>query len=309
MTNPMKCAYVLLLLLCSSIGSVTFTYGIETTEPYTAYLMAHFGPEEKLYYAWSRDARSWTALNGGKPVFDPGVRLRDPYVRRVGDRFHLVHTKGWDHPTICHWESTDLIQWKGGEIDVVPPDRQRAWAPEFFYDPSSKLFYVFWASIFNGHNTIHVVTTRDWSDITPERSQVYFDIGIHDIDLTIVEFEGTYYGFHKPGDVDDRMGNRLSTSKTLDPKTNTFAEGKPGKVVFEGQSKPTEGPEAIQLIGQNKWYIYGDPFHSPMEAWETGDFVNYSKIEVNTVPGSKHCSMLPITEKELLHLQKTFPNP
>ena len=52
-------------------------------EPDTAYLMAYFGPDEKLFYAWSRDARSWTALNGGEPVLDAGVRLRDPFLQRV----------------------------------------------------------------------------------------------------------------------------------------------------------------------------------------------------------------------------------
>ncbi len=75
-------------------------------EKSSAYLMAYFGPAEKLLYAVSDDARHWHALNSGKPVFDPGARLRDPFVNRVNDTFHLVHTKGWDHPTIFHWQST-----------------------------------------------------------------------------------------------------------------------------------------------------------------------------------------------------------
>lgn len=300
-----QCPTIVAIYLAMCFGLTNST--AEAAEPHTAYLMAYFGPEEKLYYAWSRDAQNWTALNGGKPVFDSKVRLRDPFIQRANGKFHMVHTKGWDHPTIFHWESTDLINWKGGAIDVVPPDRKRAWAPEFFYEKQSGLFYVFWASIYHGHNTMHLAMTRDWTDITPERAHVYYDIGIHDIDLTIVAFNGVYYGFHKPGDVNDRMGNRLSISRTLDPKTNTFAEGKPGKVVFDGQSKPTEGPEVIQLIGQNTWYIYGDPFRSPMEAWETTDFIKFKKIAVKTVPGSKHCSMLPITKTELRRLLDTYP--
>jgi len=277
-------------------------------ETYSAYLMAYFGPAEKLFYAVSDDARHWKALNGGKPVFDSGVRLRDPYVHRVKGKFHMVHTKGWDHPTIFHWESTDLIHWTGGPIDVVPPEGKRAWAPEFFYAPTQDLFYVHWASIHNGHNTIHYVTSRDWKDITPDRSAIWFDIGIHDIDLTIVEYKGTYYGFHKPGDVDDRMGNRLSTVTSLDPTKDSFAKDGYGKVVFDGQFKPTEGPEVIRLIGRDKWYIYGDPFRHPLQAWETTDFVHFAQIDVTTPDGAKHCSMIPITQAEMERLQKQYPS-
>ena len=186
---------------------------LSMSEQHIAYLMAYFGPQEKLFYAWSRDARNWRALNNGKPVFDARVRLRDPFINRVKGKFHMVHTKGWDHPTIFHWESVDLINWQGGPVDVVDPSKKRAWAPEFYYSAEEDLFYVFWASIHNGHNAIHYLTTKDWRNINVDDSAVYYDIGIHDIDLTIVEYNGTYYGFHKPGGVGDRMGNRLSTVK------------------------------------------------------------------------------------------------
>ena len=274
----------------------------------TAYVMAYFGPQEKLFYAWSRDARNWAALNNGKPVFDAKARLRDPFINRVNGKFHLVHTKGWDHPEIFHWESDDLIHWTGGSIHVVPPSGKRAWAPEFFYCPKEKLFYVHWASIHNGHNTIHYVTTKDWADITPERSAVWFDIGIHNIDLTIVEHNGTYYGFHKPGDVDDRMGNRLSTARTLRPGKGSFGRDGHGKEVFTGQIKPTEGPEVIKLIGEDKWYIYGDPFRAELQAWETADFKTFTPIEVRTPKGAKHCSMIAVTQKELDALFEQYPN-
>ncbi len=280
----------------------------EKTPAFSAYLMAYFGPQEKLFYAYSYDARTWKALNGALPVLDAGVRLRDPFLSRVKGAFHLVHTKGWDYPTIFHWSSPDLVNWRGGPIDVVDPSRKRAWAPEFFYCPREDLFYVFWASIYNGHNTMHYVTTKNWNDITPERSGIFFDIGIHDIDLTIVEHEGIYYGFHKPGDVGDLMGNRLSTSKHLDPRKEKFADsGRQGKVVFSGEQKPTEGPEVIKLIGKNLWYIYGDPFRHPMQAWETTDFNKFTQIEVTTPAGSKHCSMIPITREELFTLLTFYP--
>lgn len=275
---------------------------------YTAYLMVYFGPEQKLFYAYSRDARRWTALNAGRPVLDPGVDLRDPFIGRVGGKFHLVHTKGWDHPVIYHWESADLIRWDGGPVAVVTPERKRAWAPEFIYSRDEELFYVFWASEHEGHNTIFYTTTRDWSDIAPERSAVYYDLGIHDIDLTIVEHGGIYYGFHKPGDVDDMMNNVLSTAASLDPKIDSFAGNGIGRDVLPGATRPIEGPEVVKLIGEDRWYVYADPFDAPMEAWETTDFETFTRIDVTTPPGSKHCGMTPITEDELALLLAHYPS-
>jgi hypothetical protein len=274
---------------------------------FSAYLMAYFGPEEKLFYSYSYDARNWNTLNQGKPVFDAKVRLRDPFINRVKGKFHLVHTKGWDHPTIFHWESDDLINWQGGAIEVVDSTKKRAWAPEFFFCPKENLFYVFWASIHDDHNAIHYLKTKSWKNIKPGDSAVYYDIGIHNIDLTIIEHDGTYYGFHKPGDVEDRMGNRLSTVKNLDPFIDSFDRDGHGKIVLNEEIKPTEGPEVIKLIDQQKWYIYGDPFHSPMQAWETTDFVTFNQIPVNTPEGSKHCSMIPISQKELNLLLAKYP--
>ena len=316
--NLTRHLFVLALTAMVLGAHVEPAFGNDDPKPseYSAYLMAYFNGEDApdggvwgLRYAYSKDARNWKALNNGKPVFDPKVWLRDPFIKRVKGKFHMVHTKGMEYPTIFHWEATDLINWHGGPIDVVHPSGIKAWAPEFFYVESEDLFYVYWASDYEGHHTMHYVTTKDWTDITPKRSDIFYNIGIHDIDLTIVEHDGTYYGFHKPGAYEDFMGNRLSVSKSLHPGEVTFGKDGPGKVVFEdSHPKGTEGPEVIKLIGQDKWYIYGDPFEAPLEAWETTDFVNYAKIPVTTPSGAKHCSMIPITQKELEVLLAEYPN-
>jgi hypothetical protein len=222
-----------------------------------------------------------------------------------------VHTKGWDNPVIYHWESPDMVKWSGGPLAVVEPEKVRAWAPEFTYVPSEDFFYVYWSSLHNGHNTIYYSTTRDWKDVVPARSKVFYDIGIHDIDLTIVEHGGIYYGFHKPGDVNDMMNNMLMTTPTLHAESKDFGFGKngAGTDVLSGASKPIEGPEVIRLIGQDKWYVYGDPFNSPMEAWETSDFKTFSKITVKVPPGAKHCGLVAVTEEELQTLLAAYPFP
>lgn len=277
-------------------------------DAYVAYLMPYFdGGDELLRYAYSYDARNWTALNGGNPLPWSPPFVRDPFMNRANGKFHFVYTTGWTGTTIGHMVSDDLINWAGGQIQVVDSSKERCWAPEFFYLETESLFYVYWASVVDGHNTMHYLTTQDWTNITPADSGVYYNIGIHDIDLTIVEYNGAYCGFHKPGDVGDQMGNRLSISTSLDPTIDSFADDEYGQIVFSGENKPTEGPEVIKIIGEEKWYVYGDPFNAPLEAWETTDFVTYTKISVSTPSGAKHCSMVPITQTELDSLLAQYP--
>jgi len=277
---------------------------------YTAYLMAFFMEnDQKLYFAYSRNAQDWIALNNRKFVLDAKVDLRDPYIARVKDNFHLVHTHGWDHPDIYHWQSKDLINWEGGAIQVVSNDKQRAWAPEFVYVEEEDLFYVYWASVYNGHNTIHYTTTTNWADITPGKSAIYYDLGIDDIDLTITKHKGMYYAFHKPGSLADNMGISMMVSPTLNPHKSNFTFGKKGRGAepLPGMVKPIEGPETIKLINEDKWLIYADPFFNNFMAWETTDFKHFTKVPVSAPRDSKHCSMLPITEEELNRLLQQYP--
>ena len=267
---------------------------------FVAYLMPYFdGGDELLRYAYSYDARNWVALNDGKPLPWSPPFVRDPYMHRANGKFHFVYTTGWSGTTIGHMESTDLVTWTGGSLEVVDAEKVRCWAPEFLYEEDEGVFYVYWASNYNGHNAIHYMKTSDWANVSPAGTSLMFDIGIHDIDLTVVKCHGHYYGFHKPGDVGDRMGNRMSVSTSLDPAVDSFADDGYGAVVFSGETKPIEGPEVVKLIGEEKWYVYGDPFNYPLEAWETTDFEIFEKISVSTPSGAKHCSFVPITQAEL----------
>ncbi len=306
-TTEMKAFFFWRLVLPGIALFALTDSGTARAEEYSAYLMVYFGPEEKLYYAYSHDALTWTALNRGEPVWSPDF-VRDPFINRVGDTFHLVHTTGWTGDTIGHWESSDLIRWSGGEIQVVDEAKEKCWAPEFFYCEEENVFYVYWASLYEGrHHAMHYLKTRDWKNIKPEASSLYFDVGIHNIDLTIVKHNGIYYGFHKPGGVEDKMGNRLSTATSLDPNQDSFAKNGHGKIVFHDETNPTEGPAVVKIIGQQRWYIYGDPFHAPLEAWETTDFINYKKVVVQAPENAKHGSMIPITTDELDALLIEYP--
>lgn len=292
---------------------------ISSTIPVTdaAYLMAYFKSDnQQLFYAISQDGKNWRALNGDQPVLQTEVNLRDPFIGRAGDKFHLVHTKGWDYPVIYHYTSKDLIDWQGGPIQVVTADKKRAWAPEWYYEEKEGLFYVFWASLFEGHNAIFYTKTKDWTDIRPGDAKVYYDLGIDDIDFTVVKAtpgpEGAsgYYGFHKPGSLKDNFPIQCLYSPTLDQAAPDFGFGKkasPVDAALPDMVLPIEGPEIIQLNGTNKWYIYGDPFHQSFICWETTDFKHFQRIKVKVPAGSKHCSIMSITTSELTLLKKKFP--
>jgi hypothetical protein len=297
-------------LLCTAAAAALFNKSAfaDNQTTFDAYLMAHFKEDDqKLYYAYSTDACNWTELNQRKPVFDAGVNLRDPFIGRAKDGFHLVHTKGWDHPVIHHYHSNNLIDWEGGEIKVVADDKKRAWAPEWIYDEKEDLFYVFWASINNGHNSIYYITTKDWKDITPDRSALFYDLGTSDIDLTIMKAGGLYHAFHKVGPVPGDIWHMKSP--TLNPQDPSFGFGKPqfAQPITTDIVKPIEGPEIVKLNHQQKWYVYADPFYNDFIAWETADFKTYKRLAVSVPRGAKHCSIVNITKPELDVLLIKYP--
>ena len=247
----------------------------------------------------SHDAITWHRINPPHPAFEIPARVRDPYFSRVKDKFHLVHTIAWDNPFIAHWESPDLCRWQGKPLQVVPPEKRRAWAPEFTYAPDEDLIYLYWSSEEQERNVMHYMTTRDFSDIQPERAAIYYDIGKSCIDLTIARYRDIWVAFHKPGLVEDMLNNLMLTTTHLDPRVDGFANKGDGQDVLSDATKPIEGPEIIKLIGQERWYVYADCFHDPMQGWETADFQEFKKISVHPPEGAKHCSMIAITEPEL----------
>ena len=214
--------------LCAAIVFVfLFVCGsaLATEDEKAAYLMAYFtNASERLRYAVSTDAKNWDPLTK-EPLAGWEERfVRDPYIRKVNGVFHLVHTTGFRGHTIAHWQSRDLLNWTGGAIQVMPEvagKRQRCWAPEFIWSEEEQVFYVHWSSFQPDQSqrmTIYYLKTRDFKDINPEASAVYYDNGRHVIDLTIEKFQGTYYGFHEVGQWKAPMlGNLMVTSQSLDP--------------------------------------------------------------------------------------------
>jgi len=175
---------MIVLMLCASAQAES--KNTADNSPYTAYLMAYGGPDGKLRYAASRDARRWEEINGGRPVFQTHSKLSDPFLQRINSQFHLVASTEDNPLNISHWQSDDLLNWTGDSHQVVDSSRKQVLAPEFYYSEEDTLFYVYWTSLNEDHNTIFFTKIKDWTDIAPSKSAVLYDTGSNIMDLTIV---------------------------------------------------------------------------------------------------------------------------
>ncbi len=194
----------------TDIPEVTLPEVAESAD--SVYLMACFtSSQERLVYAYSNDGLSWQYINGGRGVFngyDAGLRIRDPFVRRVKengkDVYHLVHTWGMEHKGIYHWQSDDLINWTAadgsqdgrvmlmdGSLGGIKADM--AYAPEFIYDEATATYFVYWTSLVNSRMRVYCTTTKDWKSFTNVYELTDFEIGVNN--FHIVKTGDTYQAF------------------------------------------------------------------------------------------------------------------
>lgn len=295
----------------------------------SVYLMSYFkASDQHLFYAYSYDGRHWTDVNNSKPIFnafDDAVWLRDPYLRRVthnGEtKYHLIHTWGWDHPALFHWESTDLINWTAanggtqtddGKIWLMDgknggPKSNNAWAPEFTYDDQTGTFYLYWSSHIDGRQVHHYCTTKDWINFSTPA--VYFDPGFTAIDMTILKQGDTYYAYYK----DERNGEktiRCATSKSLDPKVQPFEGSTP---MLPSRYIEVEGPEVFPAMGGKGWFLYFDKFNgdkgiSYLQCTDPAQQKWYpiADIDIKSPTEVKHGSVEIISTEELNRILNNY---
>lgn len=227
--------------------------------------------ETGLYLAASEDGLRWTELHRGQPLLKPEVGetklMRDPSIVRGPDgTFHMVWTTAWQGRTIGYASSKDLVHWTTQRaIEVFPAgtDVLNCWAPEAFYDVSSREFLVAWASTIRGrfsetagkagkeyNHRLYAFRTRDFQSIGA--TELFYNPGFIVIDGAIF-----------------RDGNRYAMvvkNETLTPPAKhlvlTFADSLRGPWSPPGEpiSGPdwAEGPSPIRIGGM--WYIYFDKY-------------------------------------------------
>lgn len=116
----------------------------------TRFIMSHFkadggGGDERLYISISPDGASWTAINGGAPVWQPpgwaGFTnvVRDPSILYADGMFWVAYTSGTygRHASFALIKSSDLLNWTFvGDIGTAIPGATDSltWGPIFFRD-------------------------------------------------------------------------------------------------------------------------------------------------------------------------------
>lgn len=134
-----------MLALCW-VGSLV----AQTLPSNARFVMSHFksdggGGDERLYVSWSADGFTWTAINGGNPVWQPpgwapfGNVVRDPAIVFANGFYWVCYTQG-NYGAGSKFglvRSSDLLNWtQVGPVDVQLSGATNplTWSPSFFVD-------------------------------------------------------------------------------------------------------------------------------------------------------------------------------
>ena len=311
----MRHSFLLLFL------SVFFVF-CSCTQSKNVYLFSYFtgNGEDGLHFAFSHDGIRWEALNDGNSFLTPMVGkdrlMRDPSICQGPDgTFHLVWTTGWWDQIIGYASSKDLVNWsEQKEIPVMKhePETKNSWAPELFYDDSSGLFYIFWASTIPGRHTeikesererglnhrMYYTTTKDFKTFADTRMMFNPDFSV--IDAAVIKWKGEYIMFLKNENPNPPEKNIRYT------KNAKMGEGFPIKV-----SEPitgaywAEGPSP--LIIDDYIYVYFDKYiDRRYGAVRSRDGVTWEDISDQVVfpKNTRHGTAFCVNEKILEKLNK-----
>ncbi|QDU90426.1 Alpha-L-fucosidase [Pirellulimonas nuda] len=258
----------------------------------------------------SRDGLTWERIPGVflRPQVGAGKLMRDPSLARGPDGwFHLVWTTAWRGDAgFGHARSRDLVHWSPQQF--VPAMQQESdavnvWAPELFYDASSKRFIICWASTIPGrypdgqeshdnNHRMYATTTEDFSSFSPTR--LFCEPGFSVIDATIVAYEDEYRLVLKDNTRPVRALRVAKGDTPLGPWT---------EISEPFTAHLSEGP-TVAKIG-SEWLIYYDAYgEKRYGVAATKDFAEIRDVTGSTSfpVGHKHGTLIEITQAELEYL-------
>ena len=288
----------------------------------SVYLFSYFkgNGEDGLHLAYSTDGLKWQALKDDssflKPTAGKDKLMRDPCIIRGADGlFHMVWTVSWNERTIGYANSKDLIYWT--EQQAIPvmeqePTALNCWAPEIFYDATTKQYMIYWATTIPGrfpkgdstgddkyNHRIYYVTTKDFK--TFSKAAILYDKGFNVIDATIQKAGKKYALFLKDETRYPPQKNvRIAYSTSLTGGYSAPSAPITGKYWAEGPTVLKKG---------NQWIVYFDKYtEHQYGAITSNDLVHWTDISDKLVmpKGIRHGTVITITQKELNKLLKNY---
>lgn len=271
--------------------------------------------QDGLHLAYSTDGYKWEALKNNKSFLMPAVAddklMRDPCIIQGPDNmFHMVWTVSWNDRGIGYASSADLVNWSEQKFIPVMENEAEArncWAPEIFYDDSSKIYMIYWATTIPGRFTesdtqgdsnynhrMYYTMTSDF--ISFSETKLLYDEGFNVIDATIKKIDGKYYMFLKDETKEPAKKHiRIACSENL---TGGY------KLISEPISPDwVEGPTVANVDGY--WIIYYDEYtRHHMGAIRSKDLKEWEIItdSIRFPDGTRHGTVFQVDERVLTNL-------
>jgi hypothetical protein len=307
-----------LALLTSVVFSVSLFDGV-AQDKNEVYIFSYFmgNGEDGLHLASSNDGLKWEALNNNKSFLAPTVGedklMRDPCIIVGPDgKFHMVWTVSWKERGIGYASSVDLIHWS--EQQYIPvmehePTAKNCWAPEVFWDESSKQYMIFWSTTIPGrfpetektgddklNHRMYYVTTKDFVSFSD--TKLFYDKGFNVIDGTLVKENGKYVLFLKDETRTPPQKNiRVATSSEL-----TRDYSKPTEPITGDYW--AEGPTPVKINGW--WIVYFDKYvDHKMGAVRSKDLKTWEDIsrQISFPEGTRHGTVFKVSPEIIENLK------
>jgi len=288
------CFSILTILFFSPLSSWCSTYAATSAPAEEQVLLFSFFKEpngrDGLHLATSEDGINWTELNNGKSFLVPCVGkdslMRDPSICQGPDGlFHMVWTSSWQSRSIGYASSKDLIHWsEQRDLPVMENDlsTKNCWAPEIFYDDTSKEYYIVWASSVDsnpiapnkdGNNhRLFEVHTKDFQTFSPAKL-MYCPPSMTVIDACFLKKDGTYYMFAKNEDKGAASPMKYVYMTSADsflgnyPYENNYGDRKISREWVEGPSVFEWKGEVFVIYDMYRTKQYGAIRSKDMKIW------------------------------------------
>ena len=297
--------------LCAFIVTGTILTVTTQAAQDTAYLFTSFRNNgDGLHLAYSQDGRQWTDLN--RIFISPTVGsqlMRDPHILFGPDGlYHLVWTTGWADTGIGHATSKDLVNWS--EQQYIPlmakvPGAKTCWAPETFYDETTKNYILMWSSSVgtgepkNDRLLAYYSLTRDFKTFTDPK--ILFDPGFNNLDTTMLKVGPKYVIVLK--EADDQAAKKWGAihAAIADQPLGPY------KLLPDAplQNQRAEGPALVTIGGDTLLFVdfYANHHYG---VYQTTDWKKWTDVSKTTsvIPDQRHGTIFPVPTTLLTELRQ-----